>query len=109
VLPKRQKGKQDRGEYGGILHIATDFSQSDTIKLMLRIGCCLPESYDVLYCQSETTTQDLQLFTERCCQFGHERQFYFLEINRLQYEQQEVCIMNQRNAVICFFRAWLVS
>jgi hypothetical protein len=90
VLPKRQYVKQD-GEYGGILHIAIDFSQSDIMKLLLSIGHCLPESYDVLYCQSETTTQDLELFSKRCCQFGQERQFFFLEINKLHYGQQEVC------------------
>lgn len=92
VLPRRvHRQKQEYGDYGGILHIAIGFSQSDIMKLMLSIGCCLPESYDVLYCKTETTTQDLELFTERCCHFGSKRQFYFLEINKLQYEQQEVC------------------
>jgi hypothetical protein len=92
VLPKRQEKKQDCWEYGGILHIAKGFSQSNIMKLMLSIGNCLPEYYDVLYCQSTTTTQDLKMFAKRCCEFGIERQFYFLEINKLHYEQQEVCM-----------------
>ena len=91
VLPTRHKSYYlESLQVGGILHIAIDFTQSDVIKLMLTICGSLPESYDVLYCGPDTTAQDLELFTDRCCAFGKDREFYFLEINKLLYEQQEV-------------------
>ena len=96
VLPKRVKQDHKTLEVGGILHIAMEFTQSDIMKLLLTISKCLPENYDIFYCGPHTTTQDLNLFIDRCREFGCSssskwREFYFLEINKLLYEHQEVC------------------
>ena len=96
VLPKRVKQDHKTLEVGGILHIAMEFTQSDIMKLLLSISECVPEYYDILYCGPHMTTQDLNLFIERCREFGRcssskWREFYFLEINKLLYEHQEVC------------------
>ena len=98
VLPKRVKRNHKTLEVGGILHIAMEFTQSDIMKLLLTICECVPENYDIFFCGPHTTTQDLNLFINRCREFGccssssssKWREFYFLEINKLLYEHQEV-------------------
>ena len=111
ILPRRKRNIYSSShDVGGILHIAMEFNQADVIKLLLTICECLPENYDVLYCGSHTTTQDLKLFTDRCCAFGNKRQFYFLEVNKLLYEQQEVCmdeIMLLLLLLLFFFKSQL--
>ena len=92
ALPLRPKfvSQKKIKDFGGVLHLASGFLHCHIIQLMVSICKNLPEFYDVLYCTSHITGQDLQLFIQRCQKFGRKRQFFLLEVNKLRYELQEV-------------------
>ena len=72
------------------LHHAPKYSQSQLVRLIFSIYGGLPKSFEVFHCQASSTKEELGLFLERV-----ERKplrYLILEVNKLPFRLQEVCV-----------------
>ena len=74
--------------YHAVLHQCHKFSPKQLIVYLASINEQLPKSYDIFRCHSDTTESDIKLMFRRIEFFP--RYYYFLEVNTLPSELQEV-------------------
>ena len=100
----RTKSVSSKHEFSQSLHYCPNFSQGElittiiglyntvpeTMGVMLRSSSGIPESFDIVRCQSTTTDEELRLFLTRASQYP--RLYVILEVNKLPYKVQEVSL-----------------
>ena len=100
----RTKSVSFKHEFSQSLHYCPNFSQGElittiiglynavpeTIGVMLLPSRGIPESFDIVRCQSTTTDEELRLFLTRASQYP--RVYVILEVNKLPYKVQEVSL-----------------
>ena len=89
VFPQRFQCSQ---EIGVKLYTAHDYTQEKLIRLLVSLAKGIPESFDILYCSTSTTLDDLELFMGRAKCQNLRRVFFVLGVNTLPYHIQEVSI-----------------
>ena len=70
------------------LHHAPKYSQSQLVRLIVRIYGGVPESFEMFHCRSSSTEEELSLFLERI-----ERKplrYLILDVDKLPFRLQEV-------------------
>ena len=77
------------------LYSCLTYSQMDFICLILKIFSGLPESYQVLRCQTTTTMEELSLFEKRVENLH--AHFLVLDFNKLPFKLQEVSELQSMN------------
>lgn len=75
-----------------ILHSCPGYSQSQIIRLIIHIYGGVPEFFEILRCQNNTTKEEVQLFLNPMRATKQPFQYLILEVNRLAYHIQEVTI-----------------
>ena len=73
-----------------MLHYCPGYSQAQLIRLIVSIYNGVPEAFEVLHCHPSSTEEEVGLFMERVAK--HPLQYLVLEINRLPFKLQEVCV-----------------
>ena len=76
--------------YGGVLHHAPNFHQSQLIRLIIQTANGIPSPCDILHCSQSTNEENLQSFILRTEYFPH-RCYIILNVNALPHDLQEVC------------------
>lgn len=71
-----------------LLHYASNFSHFDLIRLIIRIYEGLPQPYEILHCNHQTSEEEISLFMKRALKYP--RQYMMLEVDKLTYRIQEV-------------------
>ena len=74
--------------YHAVLHQCHNFSPKQLIVYLASINEQLPKSYEIFRCHSGTTESDIKLMFQRIEFFPIH--YYFLEVNTLSSELQEV-------------------
>ena len=72
------------------LHYCPGYSQAQLIRLIISIYNGVPESFEIFHCHSTSTEEDFSLFLKRVTK--HPVQYLVLEVNRLPFKLQEVCV-----------------
>ena len=72
------------------LHYCPGYTQAQLICLIVSIYNGVPKSFEVFRCQPSSTKEELSLFLKRVAK--HPLQYLVLEVNRLTFELQEVCV-----------------
>ena len=75
-----------------ILHSCLGYSHSQIIRLIIHIYGGVPEPFEVLRCQRNTTKEEIQLFLNPMRAVRRPFQFLILDVNKLAYQLQEVII-----------------
>jgi hypothetical protein len=78
-------------DFGQPLYSCPAYSQLDFIHLILNIFSSVPKAYQVLHCKATTTEEDLSRFLKRVEK--HHDQYLMLNVNKLPFKQQEVCVI----------------
>ena len=100
-----------------ILHSCKGYSQGQLLRLIISIYGGVPEAFEVFHCRATTTEEELRLFLNPRRATKRPFQYLILEVNRLPYQLQEVCInylrlQSHRHLRVCFsyhFRLCCVS
>ena len=73
-----------------LLHYCPGYSQAQLICLIISIYGGVPEPFEVFRCHPMSTEEELSLFLKRVTK--HQLQYLILEVNRLPFKLQEVCM-----------------
>ena len=73
-----------------LLHYCPGYSQTQLIQLIVSIYGGVPEAFEVFHCHPSSTEEDFNLFLKRVAK--HPREYLILEVNRLPFKLQEVCM-----------------
>ena len=73
-----------------LLHYCPGYSQAQLIRLVVSIYGGVPETFEVFRCHPSSTKEELSLFLKRMVK--HRLQYLILEVNRLPFILQEVCM-----------------
>ena len=87
-----------------VLHSCKGFSQSQLIRLIISVYGGVPEPFEVLHCQPTTTEEELRLFLSPKRATKRPFQYLLLEVNKLPYQLQEVCVIVLTIIVCCTSR-----
>ena len=78
-----------------ILHSCQGFTQSQLLRLIISIYGGVPEVFEVFHCRHNTTEEELRLFLNPKRATKRPFQYLILEVNRLPYQLQEVCVQDK--------------
>ena len=73
-----------------LLHYCPRYSQAQLIQLIVSIYDGVPETFEVFHCYPSSTKEELSFFLKRVAK--HRLQYIILEVNRLPFILQEVCM-----------------
>ena len=73
-----------------LLHCFPGYSQAQLIRLIVSIYDGVPETFEVFRCHPSSTKEELSLFLKQVSK--HPLQYLILEVNRLSFKLQEVCV-----------------
>ena len=73
-----------------LLHYCPGYSQGQLIRLIVSIYNGVPEAFEVFHCHPASTEEELSRFLKRVAK--HPLQYLVLEVNRLPFKLQEVCV-----------------
>ena len=73
-----------------LLHYCPGYSQIQLIRLVISIYDGVPEAFEVFHCSPSSTKEELGLFLKRAAK--HPLHYLVLEVNRLSFKVQEVCV-----------------
>lgn len=73
-----------------LLHYCPRYSQFQLIRLIVSIYNGVPEAFEVFHCHPSSTEEEICLFLKRVAK--HPLQYLILEVNRLPFRLQEVCV-----------------
>ena len=72
------------------LHYCPGYLQAQLIRLIISIYNGVPEAFEIFHCHPTSTEEDFSLFLKRVAK--HPLQYLVLEVNRLPFKLQEVCV-----------------
>ena len=72
------------------LHYCPRYLQAQLIRLIISIYNGVPEAFEIFHCHPTSTEEDFSLFLKRVTK--HPLQYLVLEVNRLPFKLQEVCV-----------------
>ena len=86
-----------------ILHSCQGFTQSQLLRLIISIYGGVPEVFEVFHCRHNTTEEELRLFLNPKRATKRPFQYLILEVNRLPYQLQEVCVQDKHHlsVIVC--------
>ena len=73
------------------LHYVPDYTQSQLLRMITEIYEGVPEPFEVFYCHSITTQEEISCFMERVKHYP--LSYLILNVNKLSFKLQEVCKM----------------
>ena len=90
-----------------LLHYCPGYSQAQLICLIISIFDGVPEAFEVYRCHPMSTEEELSLFVKRVTK--HQLQYLILEVNRLPFKLQEVCMYHAMYSDIMEHFSFVVS